>query len=343
MRKGTLFLTFGLPASLFLAAIGCGSEESNPSWLLGSGGTIGSGGSSGSTGGSSAGGGDHSSGGSSGQLGSGGSASGGSGTGSGGDVISEGSGGAGTGGSNSAPATVTPGTCKADLGGYQNGSVTYYYFDQGTAKVNCSYDEISRNPDRVKHVPTNDGNYFGAMNTADYDTAGMCGACVEVTRDGSRRVTITIADQCPISTNPKCKPGHIDLSREAFDQLGNRGNEGYLGTSNGGDVGQISWKYVPCPGTSNVFFTLKEHDNLYWNQVLVSSQRYPIEKVEVLVEGTWVAAVRQEHNYWEPPDGKFGEETPYRVRVTDVNGSVLEAPVALMAGDQDSGVQFECN
>jgi expansin (peptidoglycan-binding protein) len=166
---------------------------------------------------------------------------------------------------------------------------------------------------------------------------------VEITRDGSRKVTITIADQCPIGTNPKCKAGHIDISREAFDQLGNRGNEGYLGTSNGGDVGQISWKYVPCPGEDNVFFTLKEHDNLYWNQVLVSSHRYPIEKVEVLVEGAWVTATRQEHNYWEPPDAKFGEETPYRVRVTDVNGSVLEAPVELMAGDQDSGVHFECN
>ncbi|HXS16126.1 MAG TPA: hypothetical protein VN764_03000, partial [Polyangiaceae bacterium] len=79
------------------------------------------------------------------------------------------------------------------------------------------------------------------------------------------------------------------------------------------------------------------------NQVLVSSHEYPIEKVEVLVDGAWVAAVRQDYNYWEPPNGKFGELTPYRVRATDVNGSVVEAPVQLVAGDQDSGVRFECN
>ncbi len=264
-------------------------------------------------------------------------------TGGTGGAGASGSGGVGTGGGNNAPPTVTPGTCTQDLGGYQNGSITYYWFDQGTEVVNCSYPETGRNPDRVEYVDTNDGNYFGAMNTADYDTAATCGACVEITRDGDRKVTITIADRCPIETNPKCQTGHIDISREAFDQIGNRGNEGYLGTSNGGEVGQISWRYVPCPDGSTVHFTLKEADNQFWNQVMVSGHRYPIEKVEVLVGGSWVAAARQMYNYWEPPDGNMGTETPYRVRVTDVNGSVLEAPVDLAAGGQDSGVQFSCN
>ncbi len=165
---------------------------------------------------------------------------------------------------------MTPGTCKADLGGHQNGSVTNYWLDQGTVTVNCEYPELGRNPDRLEFVETNDGNYFGAMNTADYDTAATCGACVEVTRDGSKKVTITIADRCPVESNPKCKAGHIDLSRQAFDQLRNSGSEGYLGTSNGGEQGQISWKYVPCPEGSNVFFTLKEPENIDWNQVLVA-------------------------------------------------------------------------
>lgn len=326
------------------SAIGCSSESIPP---LGTGGDVGSGGLPSATGGQVGSGGDViasggavASGGAGGGEASGGAASGGGPGSGGGDA---GSGGAGSGGANSAPATMTPGTCKQDLGGYQNGSVTYYWFDQGTEKVNCEFPEISRNPDRLEFVETNDGNYFGAMNTADYDTAAACGACVEITRDGNRKVVITIADRCPIESNSKCKNGHIDISREAFDQLGNRGNEGYLGQGNGGDVGQISWKYVPCPGSATVHLTLKEHDNKYWNQVLVTGHTYPIENVEVLVGGNWVAATRQMYNYWEPPEGNMGTTQPFRVRVTDVNGSVLEAPLPLAAGAQDTGLQFSCN
>lgn len=73
-----------------------------------------------------------------------------------------------------------------------------------------------------------------------------------------------------------------------------------------------------------------------------AGHRYKISKVEVLINGSWVPAVRQVYNYWEPPEGIMGDALPYRVRATDENGSVIEAPVALKAGGQDS-VQFECN
>lgn len=346
MRTTATFLTLGPIFFVFGSAVGCAPE--GPS-IAGTGGStlpMGTGGEVLGSGGSTAAGGTLGSGGgvvtTGGANAAGGTSSGGATIGTGG-ASTGGSGGMGTGGVMELPPSVTPGTCLADLGGYQNGSVTKYWFDQGTTQVNCGNPELGRNPDRLEYVDTNDGKYFGAMNTADYDTAATCGACVEVTRDGSKKVTITVADQCPVGSNPKCKTGHIDLSREAFDQLANSGSEGYLGTSNGGEQGQISWKYVPCPEGSNVFFTLKEADNEYWNQIMVSGHRWAIDKVEVRVDGTWVNAVRQEHNYWEPPEGIFGEDLPYRVRVTDVNGSVLEAPVDLKAGGQDTGLQFECN
>lgn len=208
-----------------------------------------------------------------------------------------------------------------------------------TEGVNCGNPELGRNPDRLEYVDTGDGTYFGAMNTSDYNTAATCGACVELTRDGNRKVTITIADRCPVETNPKCQSGHIDLSQAAFNQIGSQ-QEGHLGK---GGVGQISWKYVPCPDGSTVVFTLKEADNEFWNQILVSGHKYKVQKLEVLVGGEWVAATRQMYNYWEPPEGIMGDDLPYRVRATDENGSVIEAPVDLKAGGQDSGVQFECN
>lgn len=204
--------------------------------------------------------------------------------------------------------------------------------------MNCGFDVLGQSPDVVAHVATGKGHYFGAMNTADYDTAAACGACVEVTRDGTKKVVVTIVDQCPTPSNPKCTAGHIDLSEEAFAQIGAL-NEGYLGTGNGAAVGSISWRYVPCPVTEGVSFRLKEPTNQYWNQILVEGHRYAVAKLEVMVNGQWVEAARQEYNYWQAGDGDMGKP-PYQVRVTDVNGEVITASLELVDGDQASTAQF---
>lgn len=231
------------------------------------------------------------------------------------------------------------GQCQASFGtNYEgnNGSVTWYTFDQGSEEVNCSYRITGRNPDTVAHIHTGNGRYFGAMNTADYDDAAVCGACVEVTRDGGRRVEITIVDQCPIGTNPKCTRGHIDLSREAFTQVGDIG-EGYLGTGNGGSYGSISWKYVPCSGDPVVSFRLKDPANMNWNEVLVQGHPYPIESVSINGQN----ATRKDYNFWEPPNGDMGPE-PFHVVVTDVNGSTMTGELLRVDGDQDGTGQFTC-
>ena len=100
---------------------------------------------------------------------------------------------------------------------------------------------------------------------------------------------------------------------------------------------------VPRPGmvTENVTFRLKEPTNQYWNAVLVSGHRYPIRSVQVSINGTWTNASRQDYNYWLPPGGVMGT-APYQVRVTDVNGAVITASVALRSGDQASTQQFAC-
>src|SRR5262249_48964535 len=142
-----------------------------------------------------------------------------------------------------ADATGAAPMCRSLPAGYADGSVTWYTLDQGSQAVNCSYDVLRRNPDAVAHVPFGGGAYFAAMNTQDYATAATCGACVEVTRDGTRKVSVMVVDQCPVASNPKCTAGHIDLSQEAFKQIGTV-QEGYLGTSHGGAVGHISWRYI---------------------------------------------------------------------------------------------------
>ncbi|WP_437904868.1 expansin EXLX1 family cellulose-binding protein [Sorangium sp. So ce327] len=225
---------------------------------------------------------------------------------------------------------------------YANGSITFYTLDMGSTEVNCSYPIVGRNPDVVGHVPFGGGQYFAAMNTADYNAAAMCGACVEVSRDDGRKVQAMVVDQCPIATNPKCTAGHIDLSKNAFLKIGEE-REGYLGTTHGGAAGKISWRYIPCPTTSAVSFRLKDASNKYWNEILVEGHAHPIEKLEVEINGTWQTATRQSYNYFVVGDGNMGN-APYHVRATDINGSTVEAMLELKAGNQPASAQFAaCN
>lgn len=219
-----------------------------------------------------------------------------------------------------------------------NGSITFYTLDMGSTEVNCSYQITGRNPDVVAHVPFGGGQHFAAINTTDYDSAGMCGACVEVSRDDGRKVQAMVVDQCPIATNPKCVKGHIDLSKNAFLRIGAE-HEGYLGTTNGGAAGKISWRYIPCPTTGPVTFRLKDATNRYWNEIVVEGHAHPIEKVEVEINGTWQTATRQSYNYFLVGDGDMGS-APYHVRATDINGSTVEAMLDLKAGEQPASAQL---
>jgi len=230
-----------------------------------------------------------------------------------------------------------------------NGGVTVYWFAQGTLAVppregqdvNCSFSATRANNDdggqndRVAYAQ--DPALFGAMNFAEYAGAAACGACVQLTQ-GGRNVTITVADSCnpAINNNGTCTNGHIDLSRSAFQTL--------TGQSTG-DINGITWKYVPCDNVGEVQFLLKKADDQYWNQFLVLNHRYPIVKAEVLMlDGRWVAATREAYNYWLPAEGAGpgGDMGTYRVRVTDINGGIVEEQLELRGGLQGGNGQFEC-
>ncbi|MGC4115117.1 MAG: expansin EXLX1 family cellulose-binding protein [Myxococcales bacterium] len=241
------------------------------------------------------------------------------------------------------PDAASPPACAFGLPQYTSGHGSLTWYELLGPGVNCAFEVVAYGgnaPNAVAHVATGNGEYFGAMNTADYDQAAACGACVEVTRDGSRKVTVTIVDQCPVATNPKCTAGHIDLSKKAFEQVGDL-SEGYLGTGNGGAAGVVSWRYVPCPTSGNVSLRLKEPTNVWWNQLLVQGHRTPIAKVEVQVGGAWSATERLDYNYWQINASLSASVWPLPVRVTDVQGAQVAGQVALnVAGDQLTSEQF---
>ena len=247
-----------------------------------------------------------------------------------------------TGAGECAPVACNPAGMRTSNG--TNATVTVYWFAQKpTEEVNCSFGAQRTGDtgagDRVPAIQ--DPDLFGAINLAVYDGAAACGACVELTPiNGGQPVTITVADSCNpgIDNNTPCQnDAHIDLSRNAFQRLTNRDT---------GNLGGVSWRYVPCAGVDNVQFVLKEPANAYWNEFLVTNHKYPIVRAEVLMDGNrWVEAQRMDYNYWHPPEGNAGEGGDmgtYRVRVTDVNGGIIEEQLELKAGPQGGNGQFEC-
>jgi len=227
--------------------------------------------------------------------------------------------------------------CAAQTSYQGNASLTWYTLSQGSDEVNCSYPITARGPELVGYVNTGAGQYFAALNTADYNGSMACGACVEVTRDTGAKVVVTIVDQCPTATNPKCTAGHIDLSKPAFLNIGTE-VEGYLGQGNGAATGVISFRFVPCPVQGNVVVRLKEPANIYWNELLIMNHRTPIALVEAEVNGSYLPGTRQSYNYWNINGGNL--RLPLNVRITDVNGSSIVANLAAGVLDQDTGQQF---
>lgn len=242
----------------------------------------------------------------------------------------------------------TPVTCNpAGMLSANNGSATVYWFNQGTYSnprlpdedINCSFGSDGSQSgmgeqDRVSNIANE--ALFGAINGTQYDNAAACGACVEMSYQG-RTVTITVVDSCQVvNNNPVCQSGHIDLSRGAWNALTNN--------AQGTIIRGVNWRYVPCSG--NVQVQLKEPTNEYWNEFVVLNHRYPIVKAEVLMDGTrWVEAQRSTYNYWHPPEGNNGEGGDmgtYRVRITDVNGGIIEEQLELQAGPQGGNGQFAC-
>jgi expansin (peptidoglycan-binding protein) len=247
-----------------------------------------------------------------------------------------------TGAGQCTPVACNPAGLRTSNG--NNATVTVYWFAQKpTEEVNCSFGaQRTGDMGQSDRVPAiQDPDLFGAINLAVYDGAAACGACVELTPiNGGQPTTITVADSCNpgIDNNTPCQnTAHIDLSRNAFQRLTN---------SNTGNLGGVSWRYVPCSGVDNVQFVLKEPANAYWNEFLVTNHKFPIVRAEVLMEDNrWVDADRTDYNYWHPPEGANGEGGDmgtYRVRVTDINGAVIEEQLELGAGPQGGNGQFDC-
>lgn len=167
-----------------------------------------------------------------------------------------------------------------------------------------------------------------AMNTADYNTAQACGACIEVTNLNTQQsVLVRVDDRCP-----ECAPGDVDLSQEAFAQIS---------PLQAGRI-PISWKYVSCAApTAKLYF--KEGSSPWWTGVQVRDHRSPVSSLGYRASGSGGAFTplgREMYNYFIAPAGMG--PGPYDIQVTDVLGQQITATgVALAVTTEiDLGLQF---
>jgi expansin (peptidoglycan-binding protein) len=228
------------------------------------------------------------------------------------------------------------GECKDDYWpGAASGSATRYDFKQGTTLPACAYvithtgAGVDGDWDTVEGISTGDGGYFGAINTTDYAQGAACGACAELSYKG-KSVVITVVDECPIGSNPKCTKGHIDLSRKAIRQLEpNAGLE---------DLTGVSWRYVACPVVGNAQLRLHPNASGGWQPVIIENGIYPLQSVTLNGAAAHRSGNTAGGNAWVAD----GQSPPYSVHAVDVTGASLDAQFSGGASLADSGKQFVC-
>jgi hypothetical protein len=214
----------------------------------------------------------------------------------------------------SLPGSASPGS----------GSFTWYYFGQGTTQQNgmyktgCGYTGTeSGMTDTVSNIVS--PHYFAAIPGKNgFDTVGHCGECVKIT-NGGKSIVATVIDECPTDNgqNPACTPDHLDLSWQAWNDLGYS-----VGNPSG-----TTWQFVPCQATGNVQISFNSASDVYVQNMIV-----PIQSV---------SAGGQMGNHTSYGSWQFSQSVQGQtLTITDVAGRTI----TVTANAGNTGKQFPaCN
>ncbi|EXG79585.1 expansin EXLX1 family cellulose-binding protein [Cryptosporangium arvum] len=164
------------------------------------------------------------------------------------------------------------------------------FFDGGVG--NCSFPSL----------PADD--LYVALGPSEYSGAGACGSYLDV-KGPSGSVRVKVVDQCP-----ECEEGHIDLSREAFEQIADPE----------AGVVPITYSAVANPAVGKLSARVKEGSSEFFLSILIDNHGNPLTNVEV--DGTDLS--RTTDNHWVA-DGGLGTG-PFSVKVTDNAGRTATIP-----------------
>jgi expansin (peptidoglycan-binding protein) len=172
-------------------------------------------------------------------------------------------------------------------------------------------------------VPTD--KYTVAAGPDLYARGAACGGYLAVT-SGGRTIRVKIDNQCA-----ECRPGHLDLSDEAFAALAPLGR-GLI---------PITYRVVTNPPlTRGLSFVVKTGSSRYWLGLLVDGTGNRLRSVEVRNRARWQGLARSDYSYWLAESG--AGTGPFTVRVTDVVGHRAVVAGIRLAPDvvQQTGVRL---
>lgn len=189
--------------------------------------------------------------------------------------------------------TTQPGAPAATAGPIMQGIATYY---AATGDGACMLG------------PTRHDLLVTAVNGPQYANAELCGAYLLV-EGQSGSVVVRVVDRCP-----ECRSGHLDLSREAFRRVAPM----HLGRV------PIRWRIIAPELSGPIAYRFKEGSNPWWTAVQIRNHRHPVARLEYSPRpGIWINVPRTHYNYFVQTNPGMGPG-PYRFRVTDAYGQVLE-------------------
>jgi expansin (peptidoglycan-binding protein) len=199
---------------------------------------------------------------------------------------------------------VITGQGRIRYGTTYTGSGTFY---AATGAGNCSFE-------------ASDNLMIGAMNHQDYAGSRACGDYLAVTGPNGKTITIKVVDQCP-----ECKPGAIDLSKEAFTKLA-PASTGLI---------KIRWHLLSPSLSGPVAYKYKDGSSRWWCAIQVRNHRNPVRSVELRVGSDWKSLPRADYNYFLSENGSGCGGT---IRVTDIYGNRLtDSAIAISPGSVQSG------
>lgn len=164
------------------------------------------------------------------------------------------------------------------------------------------------------------------------------GTALEITYNGTT-INALITDLCPSSENSEWTSQSsyfFDLAKNAFTKLA----EEKLGHID------VTFKAIPYPTKSNIFFQAKDGINEWWLAGRFYNIRYPLKKVEISIDGSAYKQMDRlsTQNNWYEIKGENLTSGKKKFRLTDVYGQVIEtseiSSVSAM-GKYDCGKNFE--
>lgn len=215
-------------------------------------------------------------------------------------------------------------------------SFTNYWFGQGSYKEDGYYrtacghrgtETGGQSSDMMNNIAN--PQYFVAIpgnSPEDFNTIGMCGACVELTGQNGSKVVATVTDECPVNgQNAPCKSnfnGHLDVSYPAFSKLG----------FSVGNPSGTTWKYVKCPTTGNITVRVHSGDQKF---VYIENTILPIKSVKA---GSNMAD-RQQGGFWNI----YRKAQGATLTITDYSDRVITVTISSTLAvntDYNTGKQF---